>query len=110
MNLRRMIALTLFAFASGASAASTHVGAYTSNITPDGPVAVDGQMMTRIAREVESELKANALAIEARDGEASVEQAIFVACDLVAIRQGIYERVQELLAPRIPRRTRTPRR
>jgi len=96
------IALLAVMLSSVAFGAAIHAGAHTTSITPEGPVALDGQMMTRIARAVESELKANALAIEAREGETVVDQAIFVACDLVAIRQGIYERVQEVLAPRIP--------
>ena len=52
-----------------AFAATMHVGAATVSITPDQPVAVNGQMNTRIARIVESEVQANAFAIESRDGD-----------------------------------------
>ena len=96
------IALACAALAPPAAAATLHAGAATRSITPDRPVALSGQMHTRIARKVESEVQANALALESRAGDQVVEQALFVACGLVAIRQGIYERVQEELAPRIP--------
>ncbi len=89
-------------FSATATAATLHVGAHTTSITPDMPVALTGQMSTRIARSVESEVQANAMALESREGDTVVEQAIFVACGLVAIREGLLERVREELAPRIP--------
>ncbi|MBX3175728.1 MAG: hypothetical protein KF886_00060 [Candidatus Hydrogenedentes bacterium] len=97
-----LLLLSLCLIAPAAHAAALHAGAFTTSITPDQPVALDGQMTTRIARTVESELQANALALESREGDAVIAQAIFVACDLVAIRQGVREGVQALLADRIP--------
>lgn len=89
-------------FVPAATAATLHVGAKSVSITPDQPIALAGQMHTRIARTVESEVQANALALESREGDTVVEQAIFVACGLVAIREGVYAKVQAELAPRIP--------
>lgn len=94
--------LITLALAPLVNAATLHVGAHTTSITPNAPVALDGQMRTRIAHEVESELLANALALESREGDTVVEQALFVACDLVAIREGVRESVQQALAARIP--------
>ncbi|MBN2311591.1 MAG: hypothetical protein JXR94_21615 [Candidatus Hydrogenedentes bacterium] len=88
--------------ATCAGAATLHVGAASVSITPDQPVALSGQMHTRIARSVKSEVQANALAIESREGDEVVEQAIFVACGLVAIREGVQTRTRELLAQRLP--------
>jgi hypothetical protein len=78
-------------------AAEFWVGGATISITPDQPVALSGQMRTRIAREVESPVMATALAIETREGEQVLDHAIMVSCDLVAIRKGIIEAVRERL-------------
>ena len=63
--------------APAALSATLHAGAASVSITPDKPVALAGQMSTRIAREVESELQANALAIDRGTCECS-EPTIFV--------------------------------
>lgn len=78
------------------------VGAATVSITPDQPVALSGQMHTRIAREVESPVTANALALESRQGDEVLDQAILVSCDLVAIREGILDAVRQRLGERLP--------
>ncbi len=84
------------------SAAELRVGAATISITPDRPVALSGQMHTRIAREVKSPVTAAVLALESREGDKTLDQAIMVACDLVAIREGILDRVREQLKERLP--------
>ncbi len=87
---------------ASASAATLHVGASSVSITPDKPVAVCGQMHTRIAREVESPVQANALAMESRDGDTVLEQAIFVACGVVYITPEVRTRACEAINARIP--------
>ena len=82
---------------SCAVAGQLYVGGATVNITPDGPVALAGQRHLRIARKVESPVTATALAIESRDGEESIDHAIFISCDLVAIREGVPEMVRAKL-------------
>ena len=69
-----------------ASAAELHIGAATTNITPDRPVALAGQMHLRVTKTVESLCTATAVALETRQGGKSVDQAIMVSCDLAAIR------------------------
>jgi hypothetical protein len=59
-------------------------------------------MRTRIADKVQSECLASVLALETRRGQESVDQAIFVACDLVAIRDGVIENVRVRLKDRLP--------
>ena len=93
--------LALFSAAS-ASAATLHVGAASVSITPDKLIALCGQMHTRIGREVQSEVQANALAMESRDGDAVLEQAIFVACGVVYIIAEVRTRAHEEVAARIP--------
>ena len=78
------------------------IGKATVSITPDLPVALSGQMHTRIAKEIESEVIASAVALDSREGEKSVDQAIMVSCDLVAIREGILEMVRERVKKRLP--------
>ncbi len=94
--------LTLIAAVTQTHAASLYAGASTTSITPDRPVALDGQLSTRISQGVESELTASALALESRNGDVTVGQGLLVACDLVAIREGVLEEVRAALAPRLP--------
>lgn len=87
---------------ASARAAMLHAGASSVSITPGRPVALDGQMHTRIAREVQTEVLANALALETRDRAVSVDQAIFVACDLLCVPPTVSARARAVLAERIP--------
>ena len=84
------------------TAAELHIGGATVSITPEQPVAISGQMHTRIARIVESPVTATALALESREGDKVLDQAIMVSCDLVAIREGIQDMVRERIQDRIP--------
>lgn len=79
------------------NAAQLYIGGASTSITPSQPVSLSGQMHTRIAKEVESEVTATVLVIESREGEQSLDQAILVSCDLVCIRGGIHEAVRERL-------------
>ncbi len=88
--------------ASWLTAAELHIGGATVSITPDAPVALSGQMHTRIARTVESPVTATALALESREGDKVLDQAIMVSCDLVAIRDGILEMVRQRIQNRLP--------
>jgi hypothetical protein len=89
------------ALSTTAQAGQLLVGGAATSITPDQPVALSGQMHTRIARSIESPVTATALALEFKDGDQVRDQAIIVTCDLVAIRQGIVERVRDSLRSRL---------
>jgi hypothetical protein len=80
--------------------AELRVGAVTADITPDQPVALDGQRNVRISRIPATPIQATVLAIESGEGD-SADQAIMVACDLVAIRRDVLLMVREKLADRI---------
>ncbi len=88
--------------APSAFAQDLFIGRASVSITPELPVALSGQMRTRIAKEIESEVIASAVAIESRNGDESLDQAIMVSCDLVAIRDGILEMVRERVGKRLP--------
>ena len=82
------------------NSAELYVGGESVSITPDQPVSLTGQMHTRIARKVESEVTASVLALESRDGDQVLDQAVLVSCDLVAIRGGLLGEVRERLRER----------
>lgn len=85
-----------------APAAELHIGAATVSITPGQPVALDGHRGLRISTKVESPVTATALALESRDGDRVLDQAVIVSCDIVAIRPGIQEMVRSKVKPRLP--------
>ncbi|MBN1419224.1 MAG: hypothetical protein JXP34_10635 [Planctomycetes bacterium] len=85
-----------------AMAADLLVGGATISITPGKPVAVAGQFHTRIAKTVENPVTATAVALERRDGDRVLEQAVMVSCDLVAIRGTIQDDLRRRLDGRLP--------
>lgn len=70
------------------------VGWAERDITPDRPVALAGQFHKRISQGVAAPLSVTALALETRG---PLEQAILVSCDLVAIRDGVQDRLRKRL-------------
>lgn len=78
------------------------IGAATADITPEPPVALTGFTTVRITRTIQSPLTANVLALESRDGDRTVDQAIVVCCDLCVIRPGIQEDFRKHVAARLP--------
>ncbi|MBN1911228.1 MAG: hypothetical protein JW818_15895 [Pirellulales bacterium] len=84
------------------TSAGLWIGTSTVNITPQRPVALSGHHRTRIARKVASPCMATAVALESRQGDKSLEQAVMVSCDLISIRGGILKRLREKLARRLP--------
>lgn len=83
-------------------AATLRIGAATVDITPSQPVALSGQRHVRISKKPTTPIQVSAVALESVEGDQVLDQAIFVSCDLVAIRQGILEQVRKKLAPRLP--------
>ncbi|MDD4871560.1 MAG: hypothetical protein PHR77_13465 [Kiritimatiellae bacterium] len=88
--------------AETAQAGSLLVGAATTSITPDKPVPLDGHRGLRISNKVESPVTATALALESCNGDKTIDAAIIVSCDIVAIRQDIMEQVRSKVKPRLP--------
>ncbi len=84
------------------AAAALWIGGAMVDITPDKPVPLDGHRNLRISKKVESPITATALALESRDGESVLDQAVIVSCDLVAVRPGVLEEVREKVRPRLP--------
>ncbi len=94
MNTTKLPVLVVAALLAGscglaarpAAAAELRIGAATTSITPDQPVALDGHRNLRISNKIESPVTATALALESRDGDKVLDQAIVVSLDLVAIQ------------------------
>jgi hypothetical protein len=91
----------LLVVALNVSAGEIYVGATTVDITPKLPVALMGQFHLRLAKEVETPLLANIVAMESREG-ANVDYTIFVACDLIVISPPIYAQAREAIKKRLP--------
>ena len=87
---------------SGLRAAELLVGAASTSITPEEPVALSGQFRTRVAKTVESPVTANVLALESRDGDKPLDLAIMVSCDLVVIREDIQSRIRKSVSAKLP--------
>lgn len=83
-------------------ASELHIGAATVDITPDQPIALAGQMHTRVSTKAETPIVVSALALESRDGDKSLDQAIMISCDVVAIRDGVIQMVREAAKDKIP--------
>lgn len=91
-----MNGITAVAFTS-----ELYVGAATVDITPDQPAALAGQMYTRVSTKNETPIVVSALALESRDGDKALDQAIMVSCDLLAIRDGLTEMVRDAAKDKI---------
>ncbi|MGD0094074.1 MAG: hypothetical protein ABSE73_29545, partial [Planctomycetota bacterium] len=89
-------------WAQPALAAELLVGAGKTDITPARPVALCGQFNTRISRGVETPLVATAVALESRDGDKVLDQALMISCDLVMIQAATQEQLRQKLAPKLP--------
>ena len=97
-----MTTVLLGAAAAYADGAELLIGTGGADITPSRPVALSGQVHTRIATEVESPVTATAVAIESRDGRQVLDQAIMVSCDLSTIRDGVEQPLRKRIAARLP--------
>jgi hypothetical protein len=85
-----------------AHGAELFVGASTVSITPDQPVALQGQMHTRISKGVESPVTATVLVLEGREDDNATDQAVLVACDLVSIPAEVLDAVRERVKAALP--------
>ncbi|MBM4089810.1 MAG: hypothetical protein FJ276_10335 [Planctomycetes bacterium] len=78
------------------------IGTATVDITPKPPVALTGFQTVRITSTIQSPLTANVLALESRDGDQAVDQAILISCDLCVIRPGVQDEFRKFVAGRLP--------
>lgn len=99
-------AMAIFGWAGGGieptRAADLWIGGATVSITPEEPVALDGHFGLRISKKVEAPVTATALALESREGNKVVSQAVMVSCDLLAVPNPIWEAVRQRVREKVP--------
>jgi hypothetical protein len=83
-------------------AAELLVGTAEVDITPKEPVAVSGQFHMRIAKNVETPITANVIALESHKKNMSRDMAIMASCDLLYIPTEILELVRKAVQARLP--------
>lgn len=101
MKKTAIVLALVLAGAANLNGAELWIGAASVEITPSGPVGLSGQMHTRIARTVETPLWAEAVALDSREGQRRLDQAIMVSCDLVVIPREVLEKVRRRLEGRL---------
>ena len=79
-----------------------HIGTATADITPNLPVALDGQFNMRIAPTAATPLTANVVALESRDGIRSLDLAIMVSCDVLWVPADLIAMVRSEVHQRLP--------
>lgn len=82
--------------------AELRVGTAVTSITPDRPIALHGQMHTRIGATVDAPLEASAVALESREGDQSLEQAIMISCDICYLPVEVVAQVRQQCHQLIP--------
>lgn len=100
-----MVAFCLFisvTFVRASQANDLYISSSTVDITPDLPVALDGQMYQRIAQQAETPVTASVVVLESREGSKSIESVVFVSCELVAIPLDLLARVRAEVYRRLP--------
>lgn len=102
----RSWSLSLLLLVSGAATCRSGellVGGATVSITPDKPIALWGQMQTRISKGVESPLSASVIALETKASEgAPADVAVMVSCDLVAVPEETLKLTREEVLKQLP--------
>ncbi|MDD4144076.1 MAG: hypothetical protein PHN68_05520 [Prolixibacteraceae bacterium] len=81
---------------------NVNIGWAMEDITPEGPVSLQGQYYERISEYVQSPLKATAMAIESTEKDGSKEQAIMIALDIVSCRDGLQDSLRSYMKGKIP--------
>jgi hypothetical protein len=95
----KVLFLIAVAFAAAdALTAELRIGAATISITPDKPIALDGQFNTRISRGVDNPITATAVAIESPDGD----HVILLSCDIAVFRPPVPQPLRDRLRKQLP--------
>ena len=78
------------------------IGWAIEDITPDGPVSLQGQYYERISEYVQSPLTATAFAIESVDESGKKEQSIMISLDVVSFKDALQDSLRSMLKGKIP--------
>jgi hypothetical protein len=97
-----VVAWWIVAWASVGTAAELLVGTDVVSITHERPIALQGQMHTRIGSTVDTPLEASAVALESRQGERSLDQAIMISCDVCYLPGDVVDSVRQEVERLLP--------
>jgi hypothetical protein len=104
--IERILVLSVTAycvlFSGHTEASELLIGTGTADITPDQPVPLTGMRTVRLSKGIHSRCTANVLALESREGDKVIDQAILVSCDLCVIRPGIQQAFRDHVVDRLP--------
>ena len=88
--------------ASGANRPDLLVGWAATDITPDAPVQLHGQMHERVSEFVQDRCTATVLVMEQTQSNGANVQAVLVSCDLVNVDEGLLGELRTRVAARLP--------
>jgi hypothetical protein len=97
-----VLAAVMVVAASPGRGAELYVGVAEANITHAQPMALWGQMHTRISKSVESPVTAQVVAIESREGDHPLDSAIMVSADIIGLPRGVFDALRKRVAERLP--------
>ncbi len=82
--------------------ADLYLGVAEANITHPLPMALWGQMHTRISQSVESPVTAQVVALESREGDRQLDAALLVSGDIIGLPQSALDALRKRVAERLP--------
>ena len=85
LEILSVFAVATLGVAPAGRGADLYVGVAEANITHPQPMALWGQMHTRISKSVESPVTAHVVALESRDGDRPLDSAIMVSADIIGL-------------------------
>jgi hypothetical protein len=84
--------------ASPGRGADLYIGVAEADITHAQPMALWGQMHTRISKSVESPVTAHVVALESREGDRALDAAIMVSADIIGLPHGVLVALRKRVA------------
>jgi hypothetical protein len=97
-----VLAAAMLVVASPGRGADVYVGVAEANITPAQPMALWGQMHTRISKSVESPVTAQVVAIESREGDRPLDSAIMISGDIIGLPHEVLVSLRKRTAELLP--------
>ena len=97
-----VLAVATFGVVSPGRGADLYVGVAEANITHAQPMALWGQMHTRISKSVESPVMAQVVAIESREGDRPLDSAIMISGDIIGLPHEVLVSLRKRTAELLP--------
>lgn len=78
------------------------IGTATCDLTPTRPVALEGQLFTRVSTAPLTPITASIVALESREGDQSLAQCVIVSVDLAFVVSGIVASIRASVSKALP--------